>query len=560
MADADLKFGGCFGPHPNNLDPYFNSLPTNVGHHNDGTDDWIRNTGHSGTYTPMDSLDIDNLAYGWFVGRIHVETVGSVTAIGIAFDGSTNDSWLHLNRVSGTTWQFAFAESQGAAGTAGTATLNDGQEYIYRVEWGDGRFKLWIDGENGGNPDINEAMGGSDLVPDVNVLMLDNNLANTADSGFRWRNRTLILSESDNPGARPDLAPAVAFKYPDGDDVSATWADETCDTSSGATWTKWDDYNGGGHDDITTFSCGNTGTPGDEVSTLTDPTLADVFGIQGHTRVRANVAGKTVTWSTLIRDGAAQEALVLMGNLSGTTWLSRHPAIFRTDPNGDPWNQTRLDDLRWGYRHPSGNGAHVQVSAFVVEAAGLGSDPPTDAIIVGLKMAATALSPVSVFSGAVGLLAVKMSATPARMPDADAGGGADIVAQKMAATLGRMPDAGFSGGASLQALKMAATPARMPEAAFSGGVGVIAQKMPASALKPVSVFSGGASIVVVTMEATAGMPDAILSLGAVLLALKMAADPARMPAAVIVVQIPTAGVPLAFWATYVPILRKEAHT
>lgn len=371
MAHADLRFLGCFGPtHTNDILAYdLSSNYTNFELVNIGGTIWLRNTG-TGVgliWAIEETPGFTRKTYTWYVGRVYVQTLGSgtVTLMAVTTSGSPPISIIMQDSGSGVNF--------GIRDTFGSGVYATGTEHTLRLEINGTTQKLWVNG----TLELSLARTSVNASTDIALYVSGGAPGN---GGYVIRHRHWFPTDSNNEAARPDGGTDVEVLFPVGDDVSATWGDETC-AGAGATYTKWDDWASGVTDDATTFNCGITGLPGKEISRVTNPapTVTGLFGVYVRARRRANVASKTVLSFTLIRDGSANEREVSNANVVATNWETKFHESFDIAPDAGAWTQTKLDDLRVGYRHPAGNGAHVQVTAMFVEAGGIGNDPPAAA-------------------------------------------------------------------------------------------------------------------------------------------------------------------------------------
>lgn len=207
------------------------------------------------------------------------------------------------------------------------------------------------------------------------ALVVDANLQNGQTINFH----NMQLTQAGNVTDRPDHQDMTGgILTLNGDLVSNQYGSDTDCTNASGTYTKWNDWESGNADDATTINCELGGSVGREISTMSNPTVTNLNGIQIWSRARAGGVGKTVAWWILIDDGAFNIE-VAQSNLGSTTWTNIGSAGFGRAPGEPPalrvpWTQTILHATGVGVRSPGTNSQNDEHTAIMVEWFGMGDD------------------------------------------------------------------------------------------------------------------------------------------------------------------------------------------
>ena len=141
-----------------------------------------------------------------------------------------------------------------------------------------------------------------------------------------------------------------------------------------------DDWESGNADDNTTHLITDVAANDtDRQTLLTDSlTLANIIAVKVYGRIRLDIDDKDGTAGVMISDGSGnfQELQLL---LISNGWFYRR-SLWNTNGNGDPWTQTRLDDMEYGFSYTDGGDitnlratvVHCEALAMVADA---GVDP-----------------------------------------------------------------------------------------------------------------------------------------------------------------------------------------
>ena len=286
-----------------------------------------------------------------------------------------NQVRLELEQSGGDLGKYiwrVYDEDSSVVRLSGTTLFSRGTYQEIRIDQDRTNWTLWVDGVNEGS------------AADINVVVntqldLASGPSDGTNNDLRYRGMGIRMSADE--ADRPDVS-SITYGacYPGGNDGGSgqnQYSDTACSAADdNGDYTEWDDWASGSADDATSFNCGPGGTAEREISTLVNVTVANVASIYVRARMRASLATKTVQTFTIERDGSGNEQEKANDNVTSDNWRTRVGHYFDTDPNGDPWNQTRLDALRLGVRTLDTNGANDQWTAIFAEAWGMTTDPP----------------------------------------------------------------------------------------------------------------------------------------------------------------------------------------
>ena len=308
---------------------------------------------------------------------------GTVTA-------GTNNTFVLFNNASGspklkykyaTSSTFTIALNSAAELAVTTTTYSTGAWVDIRIvgDIAGDKTSVWING-------VQEFTGVAQTLDTTAFLQL----SASAASYTHYFSATALWSSSsltDRPGT---TIKAYAIN-PNGDDESATWGDDNVNCGDGAgTYTKWDDWVGGGSTDSgTTINVCCGGTSAYEMSTFesvaidTSLTMSGLmFGMWG---IPQTVSKSITTYHTLKDSNSGTKSEIAINFVSSASYFAMRNVW--TSPPAGAWTDyvssgtfnhasaTRL--LRAGVRNVNTSTTNPNVSAIGLELFFVNEDPPS---------------------------------------------------------------------------------------------------------------------------------------------------------------------------------------
>lgn len=326
--------------------------------------------------TPQDTFTAKNFVWAC-IRQFRLSGTLLATSSPCEFFTPAGELILMWRRQSNTTYTIDVTPTSGANADAdkiitGTTVLNTDTDYALRLEFSGSIVKFWING-------VLEGSAASTRKPSNEGISVDSRVgaAGGMEAGMTMRWARMGMFHSDLESDRPGTAVSIYRLDPNGNvagenDHSLT----ACNNNLDGTFTAWDDYTAGGApNNDTDYNCAENGAARTQTSDLTTATIVNnIMGVIVKYFQAANVTSKTVNSNARLKSGGTGVNQALT-NTAVTSYVTKG-SVYRSVPGGGSWTQTVIDGLQAGHNIPTGNGAHLKVTAMAVEVCSVDSDPP----------------------------------------------------------------------------------------------------------------------------------------------------------------------------------------